>query len=215
MFYKGVSELPNIQGQINQLLGTGAILTGLYKASPDYQQRQELKKARMGESLLNQQRDVLRNKMQQTQVSPDITADELQKTILPDLDIADDISSNLERNLQRQFELDPNEQTLTKLRDIKQASLGRQQKRSDIMFMLEQMRNVTPEQAMQHMQQVGNQQVQQRTNRRNFMSYLRNEPSSLGGKVGQLPPDLQKQIANQYTKSQRKALMDRIDREEK
>lgn len=50
--------------------------------------------------------------------------------------------------------------------------------------------------------------------RRNFMKdYLSKQPTSLGGTVGDLPIDLQKQIAAQYSKSQRKAMMDRMDRE--
>ena len=50
--------------------------------------------------------------------------------------------------------------------------------------------------------------------RRNFMKdYLSKQPTSLGGTVGDLPIDLQKQIAAQYSKSQRKAMMDKMDRE--
>lgn len=67
----------------------------------------------------------------------------------------------------------------------------------------------------QHMTQVVKQQIVQKQKRRNFMEYLRNEPSSLGGKISDLPVDLQKQIADQYTKSQRRTMMDRIDRENK
>lgn len=52
-----------------------------------------------------------------------------------------------------------------------------------------------------------------KTQRRNFMEYLKNEPTSLGGTVGQLPPAMQKQVASQYTKSQRRSMMDRMDRE--
>lgn len=48
--------------------------------------------------------------------------------------------------------------------------------------------------------------------RRNFMDYLKQQPTSLGGKVGDLPPQAQKQIAGQYTRSQRKRLMDMADK---
>lgn len=51
-------------------------------------------------------------------------------------------------------------------------------------------------------------------NRRNFINdYLAKQTSSLGGKVGDLPKNLQKQIASQYTKSQRTAMMDRMDKQ--
>ena len=51
--------------------------------------------------------------------------------------------------------------------------------------------------------------------RRNFTTYLSQQPTSLGGTVGDLPMSLQEQIASQYNKSQRKAMMDRMDKEAK
>lgn len=56
---------------------------------------------------------------------------------------------------------------------------------------------------------------EKKTQRRKFMDYLKQEPTSLGGTVGQFPPTIQKQIASQYTKSQRKRLMDMRDAEAK
>ena len=52
-----------------------------------------------------------------------------------------------------------------------------------------------------------------KTQRRKFMDYLAKQPTSLGGTVGELPKPLQKQVASQYTRSQRKEMMDRMDRE--
>lgn len=58
--------------------------------------------------------------------------------------------------------------------------------------------------------------TEQKTRRRNFMrDYLAKQETSLGGTVGELPPAMQKQIASQYSKSQRRAMMDRMDREAK
>lgn len=54
-----------------------------------------------------------------------------------------------------------------------------------------------------------------KTQRRNFMDYLSKQPTSLGGTVGDLPKPLQRQIASQYNKSQRKTMMDRMDKEAK
>ena len=62
------------------------------------------------------------------------------------------------------------------------------------------------------------QEEQQRVqkSRRDFTKdYLSKQSTSLGGTVGELPPDLQKKIAEQYSKSQRKSMMDRMDKEEK
>lgn len=52
-----------------------------------------------------------------------------------------------------------------------------------------------------------------REQRRNFMEYLKKQPTSFGGTVGDLPTAMQKQIASGYNKSQRKKLMDLADQE--
>lgn len=69
------------------------------------------------------------------------------------------------------------------------------------------------QEAMKKAEEVKQAKATQKTKRRNFMNYLKNEPTSLGGTVGELPVEVQKKIAAQYTKSQRKALMDRVDKE--
>lgn len=55
--------------------------------------------------------------------------------------------------------------------------------------------------------------------KRNFMEYLRKQPISLGGTnsgtIGDLPKEAQRQIASQYTRGQRKTMMDRMDEEAK
>ena len=63
--------------------------------------------------------------------------------------------------------------------------------------------------------QMKQQQEAKKTQRRNFMDYLAKQPTSLGGTIGELPKPMQKQIASQYTKSQRKTMMDRMDKEAK
>lgn len=63
--------------------------------------------------------------------------------------------------------------------------------------------------------QMKQQQEAKKTQRRNFMDYLAKQPTSLGGTIGELPKSMQKQIASQYSKSQRKTMMDRMDKEAK
>lgn len=65
----------------------------------------------------------------------------------------------------------------------------------------------------QAMSRVGRQSEAKKTQKRNFMDYLAQQPTSLGGTVGDLPKDLQKQIASQYSVNQRRTMMDRMDRE--
>ena len=71
-------------------------------------------------------------------------------------------------------------------------------------------------QAQKKTEQVKEAKTKQKATRRNFMiDYLSKQETSLGGTVGELPIAMQKQIASQYTKSQRKTMMDRMDREAK
>ena len=65
------------------------------------------------------------------------------------------------------------------------------------------------------MDRVSRQQEAMKKQRRNFMSYLAQQSTSLGRTVGDLPMPVQKQIASQYSKSQRKTMMDRMDKEAK
>lgn len=66
------------------------------------------------------------------------------------------------------------------------------------------------EQAAQKVKQI---QEAKKKQRRNFMTYLRQMPTSLGGVVGELPKDVQKTIASTYSKSERRSIMDRMDKE--
>lgn len=72
------------------------------------------------------------------------------------------------------------------------------------------------EQAAQRAKQSADGEIQAKgKQKRDFMEYLKKVPTSLGGNVGQLPEHLQKTIASQYTKADRKKLMDDMDREAK
>lgn len=66
------------------------------------------------------------------------------------------------------------------------------------------------EQAAQKVKQV---QQAKKAQRRNFMAYLGKMETSLGGTVAELPKNVQHEIAKTYTRSQRKTIMDRMDRE--
>lgn len=70
-----------------------------------------------------------------------------------------------------------------------------------------------PDSVMQDLAGRAQQSVAQAQKRRYFMDYLREQPTSFGGTVGELPPKVQRQIAGEYSRKERKALMDRIDKE--
>lgn len=63
-------------------------------------------------------------------------------------------------------------------------------------------------------QSVANAVEAKQTQQRDFMEYLKKQPSSLG-KIGDLDPALQKKIADAYTPAMRKQLMATADREAK
>jgi Mg/Co/Ni transporter MgtE len=52
----------------------------------------------------------------------------------------------------------------------------------------------------------------QKNQRRNFMDYLKKLPTNYGVNVGSLSPDVQKKIAKTYTPSQRRKIMNEMDK---
>lgn len=79
----------------------------------------------------------------------------------------------------------------------------------------EQARVSTQEQAAAKARQSASDAISmKKKQRRNFMEYLAKQPSNLG-KIGNLDPQLQKKIAQQYTPTMRRKLMDTVDKEAK
>jgi hypothetical protein len=54
-------------------------------------------------------------------------------------------------------------------------------------------------------------QGEKRKARRSFIDYMRNEPTSFGVTVGELTPELRKTVLSEYSKKERKQIMDRKD----
>lgn len=61
-------------------------------------------------------------------------------------------------------------------------------------------------------QQVKNRQEAKQEQKRNFMDYLKQQQTSLG-KVGDLPENIQTEIAKSYSQADRERLMDEMDKE--
>lgn len=171
-----------IQEAINQALGTVGIAARL---SPEYETKQELHQAKKQEKALTMQQDAL----------PQITPEEFeaQKTV------AAKQHKQAEQKLadvkQKIFELNPSKQTM------REAHLAQSSAYNIPLMTFQENANSKAKQVSQA----------KRSQRRNFMEYLRKEPISGGGTIGDLPPHVQKSLAKQYTKSQRKQLMDRED----
>lgn len=69
------------------------------------------------------------------------------------------------------------------------------------------------QQAMTRMSRQKEAKVKQTRYWKDYLAKMPYTVGTLSGKVGDLSPEAQKQIASNYTKSQRKTIMDRMDRE--
>lgn len=211
--------MPNFQSSINQTLGTiGALATFSPQLQEHAKNVAEKRKIKKEEETLNKQVDAARStgNSLKPQVEEDITK--------RSLDLA-----------KRKFELNPSEETYKEYamqlpgKPIKEdpeiihqeemeaiPDLARRNAEYNYAYKQaygSEMSNLEAQQ--QAMGRMYRQKEAKRALKRNFMSYLAQQSISLGGTVGDLPPEAQKQIASQYTKSQRKAMMDKMDKEAK
>lgn len=177
-----------IQNAINQMLGTAGIAARL---SPDYETKQELHKLGKQEQILSKQAE-----------SAELRGIEQ----VTDPDLLRNIGDIKERQLdlaKRKFQLAP---TKEGFQDVvsKQQSYRRFNQIEDILVQKQ-------DQALNQSAQISEAKQSQR---KNFMSYLKNVEIQGGGKVGDLPLNMQRQIAKQYTPSERKKLMSNQDNKE-
>lgn len=182
-----------IQNAINQVLGTAGIAARL---SPEYETKQELYRLGKKESALSMQRKAL---------GP-IDVDELEEGKTIQAKQHHEILEKEAEVAQRQFELKPTKESR------KKATFARSAAGQGPIATFK----ADPEEIMQEaMQKVATKQEAQLKQRRNFMNYLKTQPTSFGGTVGDLPMNVQKEIAKGYSKTERKNLMDMMDKEGK
>lgn len=191
MSYREVLELPNIQSSFNQALGTSAILTQLSPSVKNRQEEHELKrKSKSLERAANE-------------VGNDANATTEGTTAY---EIAKDIDEQRADVAKKQFELNPNKKTYSNYSKLMSSS-------GDIPIA----RLPADEDAqVEAMDRMNKQKEAKGKQKRYFKDYLAKMPYTVdifSGKVGDLSPEAQKQIASNYTKSQRKTIMDRMDRE--
>lgn len=174
-----------IQSAINQVLGTAGIAARL---SPEYETKQELYKLEKEEQVLSKQSE----------------AAKLVGKEATDPDLIRSIGEIKEREMElskKKFQLDPTEENF-------QATVQKQQSFRSFNKYEELM--MKQQEAMKN---VANKQDAKQKQKRNFMSYLKKQSTNLGGTVGELPLNIQKQLAKQYSPAQRKQLMDTMDKE--
>lgn len=200
-----------IQSGINQLLTTAGIMARLSpELSARAETRSKLANLRKQESAAVTARDVATNLDEKGQYQEDIHG--IKKQIFETEPTAEAYKEYRESALipedspHIETEVDPDE--------VAQEIAEKELFEEDVRRRVEALKTpYKPEEVMDKMAQKGLSKVGQRTQRRNFMKALGAEPVNFGagteGKVSDLPKNLQKAIAAQYSKSERKELMDK------
>lgn len=207
----------SIQGSVNQTLGTVGVLATFSPQLKEHAEKMaENRKIKKEEKALKEQGEAIAssNSSNRSEVEEDI--------------------NNRRRELaRRKFELNPSAETYSEYakqvprklppddpEDIhreKMAGVQDEARRAaEYNYAYKQSYNnelARLDKQQQAMDRVGRQSKAKRTQRNFVRDYLSKMPTSLGGTVGDLPENFQKQIASQYSKSQRKKIMDRMDKE--
>lgn len=187
-----------IQNALNQTINTVGIAARL---SPGYETKQELyktKKEMSGYKKLAKTIEAKQGPVTQAEAN-----------------IATNLGTSIELASAKRLALDPTEKNLAAYeQNVKAAE---EQKKAYEKALGPIVTPADPDEILQEqaMLKAAQQQENKKTQKRNFKDYLGKLESSLGGAVGDLPANVQKEIAKQYTSSQRKELMDKIDKESK
>lgn len=205
--------MPNFQGAVNEVINQAGLYSALAGGPQDLKERIKLGKEEkiVGKQLQNVGRDIAEThkSLREARAAGDHhTAAGLVDRVAEQGAEVVRLRENDLGIRERQYQLNPTQKNYDAVMSAR-TSLG---SLKETMASLEERQN-------QAMSRVQEQAEAKKTQRRNFMEYLKKQPVSLGGNssgtVGDLPKPLQKQIASQYTKSQRKTMMDRMDEEAK
>lgn len=197
-----------IQSGINQLFATAGIMARLSpELSAKAETRTKLANLKKQEETMAEARDIATNFTEKEQYQEDIH--DIKKQIFETDPTAESYKEYRESALTgKSIEIpaDPDE--------IAQEIAEQELYEEDIRRRVEALKKpYSPDQVMNNMAEKGKAKVEQRAKRRNFMKALGSEPVNFGsgveGTVSDLPKNLQKAIAAQYSKSQRKELMDK------
>lgn len=191
----------SIQSGINQLLGMTALMSQL-PGGQEFAESQKLKReAKVNEKQFNklvEQHEAMEN-------AEGASGSEVELT--PAEKMTNDAIIEKEREIRkRQFELNPSIKTaesyLSSKNDLKTSAE----------YEAEQNPQQAEQKAEQSWQNQAKQQIKQKQKRRNFMNYLKDFPVNWGGTLGDYPLKVQQMAAQQYTKAERKRIMDEADR---
>lgn len=187
--------MPNFQGAVNEVINQAGLYSSLAGGPQDLKERIRLGKEEKiaGEQLQNLMNDAA-DSIDSAEFEDRVGAyrHELSRLAENSLDIRE-----------RKYQLNPTKKNYDAVMDAR-----------DVLGSIREVDSLR-ERQNQAMKKMEEQAEAKKTQRRNFMAYITQQPTSLGGTVGDLPKEAQKQIASQYTRSQRKTMMDRMDEEAK
>ena len=185
----------SIQGDINQIIGMVGALEGL-SGVPQRRaaKKAEIEKEKAAQAALDKKEQVLAE-------AADVAGRGIQADVPGTVayQTSEDIAKERTEVARQQFERNPSKDTYRKYSHLRSMAYGLP---GLILPADEEEQSIA-------MDRVSRQQEAKKTQRRNFMSYLAQQT------VGDLEMPIQKQIASQYSKSQRKTMMDRMDKEAK
>lgn len=185
--------MPNFQGAVNEVISQAGLYSSLAGGPQDLKERIRLGKEEKiaGEQLQNLMNDAA-DSIDSAEFEDRVGAyrHELSRLAENSLDIRE-----------RKYQLNPN-------RENYDAVMGAR----DVLSSIREVDSLRERQKLA-MKKMEEQAQAKKTQKRNFMTYLAQQPTSLGGTVGDLPSDLQKQIASQYGRNERRNMMNRMDRE--
>lgn len=195
--------MPNFQGAVNEVINQVGLYSALAGGPQDLKEGIKLGKEErvLDKQIDNAAADVAKS-MSEAQkakgAGDSATIEELNKKAKGQ---NEELSRLLGKNLEiqeRKYQLNPSQKNYEAVMAARRAGETSLEERQDLAM------KKTSEQAEAKKKQ-----------RRNFKTYLAQQPTSLGGTVGDLSPDLQKKIASQYSRSDRRRMMDQMDREAK
>lgn len=195
--------MPNFQGAVNEVINQVGLYSALAGGPQDLKERIKLgKEGRVLDKQIDNVAADVGESMQLAQKAKasgdSATVEELTKKAKGQ---NEELSRLLGRNLEiqeRKYQLNPSQKNYEAVMAARRAGETSLEERQEMAM------KKTSEQAEAKKKQ-----------RRNFKTYLAQQPTSLGGTVGDLPSDLQKKIASEYSRSDRKRMMDQMDREAK
>ena len=204
----------SIQANINQMLSLAGILAS---QSPQLtamaKKREELSELSKKEKVLQKQYEIVSGSTAPKEGESDKrpVADEFGTEVftgIPDVNRAEKIEGELANIAQERFVFSPSDETYAAaLQSDQEPGPNVPKEASERVSAFK--RHLEAEKKAQEAVKV--KQEETRKTRRNFLDYMKDEPTSLGGTFKELDPALQKKIISQYSKAERKKIMDRKD----